>query len=298
MWHGAPGRASGAQNSGVSASIESARAHYAQRVTAGLEDGETHRALIAAFARVPREQFLGPPPWRVYSPHGQGVTLERDPQALYRDALVVLAADRNINNGQPSLHARCLAAVRPSPGDSAVHIGAGTGYYSALLAELAGPAGHVHAYEIEPDLAERAAQALADRPNVSVHAQSAFAAPLPPADVLYVNAGASHPPAEWLDALRPGGRLIFPLTDAEGGGVMLLIEHPTHSSGGRHDLARVVAHVQFIGCSGARDALQAQRLSHAFARGGVDRVRSLRRGTPPDASCWCAGIDWWLSTDE
>ncbi len=298
MWQGAPGRAVDAQNPRVSASIESARAHYAQRVTAGLEDGEIRRALIAAFARVPREQFLGPPPWRVYAQHGRIVSLESDPQHLYHDALIVLAADRSINNGQPSLHARCLAAVRPRPGDSAVHVGSGTGYYSALLAELVGPAGRVHAYEIEPDLAARAAQALADRPNVSVHAQSAFAAPLPPADVLYVNAGASHPPAEWLDALRPGGRLIFPLTDDSGGGVMLLIEHPAHSSGGGHDLACVVAHVQFIGCSGARDTLQAQRLSHAFARGGAEQVRSLRRGTPPDASCWCAGFDWWLSTDE
>lgn len=287
-----------AQNPGVSAPIESTRAHYAQRVTAGIETGETRRALLAAFARVPRERFLGPPPWRVYSPHGRIVTLESDPHALYHDALVVLSADRSINNGQPSLHARCLAAVRPRPGDAAVHIGAGTGYYSALLVELVGPTGRVHAYEIEPDLAERAAQALADRPNVSVHAQSAFAAPLPPADVLYVNAGASHPPAEWLAALRPGGRLIFPLTDDDGGGVMLLIEHPVGSSAARHDHARVVAHVQFIGCSGARDALQAQRLSHAFARGGVERVRSLRSGTPPDASCWCAGTDWWLSTDE
>ena len=224
--------------------------------------------------------------------------LESDPREVYHDALVVLSAENGINNGQPSLHARCLAAVRPRPGDCAVHIGAGTGYYSALLAELVGPAGRVHAYEIEADLAERAARALADWPNVSVHAQSAFATPLPPADVLYVNAGASHPPAEWLAALRPGGRLIFPLTDDGGGGVMLLIEHPRHALRWQHDLARVIAHVQFIGCSGARDALQSERLSHAFARGGAERVRSLRRGTPPDASCWCAGTDWWLSTDE
>ncbi len=287
-----------AQNPDVSASIQSARAHYAQRVTAGIQDGEARRALLEAFTRVPREHFLGPPPWRVYSPHGHIVTLESDPREVYHDALVVLSAEQGINNGQPSLHARCLAAVRPHQGDVAVHIGAGTGYYSALLAELVGPAGHVHAYEIERDLAKRAALALADWPDVSVHARSAFAAPLPPADVLYVNAGASHPPAEWLDALRPGGRLIFPLTGDDGGGVMLLIERRERALRGQHDLARVIAHVQFIGCTGARDALQAERLNHAFARGGVDWVRSLRRGTPPDASCWCAGADWWLSTDE
>ena len=282
----------------MSGSIESARAHYARDVTAGIEDGETRRALLEAFARVPRERFLGPPPWRVYAPHGQLVTLESDPREVYHDALVVLSAEQGINNGQPSLHARCLAAVRPRPGDAAVHIGAGTGYYSALLAELVGPAGLVHAYELEPELAERARLALANRPNVSVHAQSAFAAPLPPADVLYVNAGASHPPAEWLAALRPGGRLVFPLTGVDGCGVMLLIEDPGPAAPGRHARARVIAHVQFIACSGARDALEAERLSHALARGGSDRVGSLRRGTPPDASCWCAGAGWWLSTDE
>jgi protein-L-isoaspartate(D-aspartate) O-methyltransferase len=156
----------------------------------------------------------------------------------------------------------------------------------------------VHAYEIEPELAQRAADALADRPNVEVHARSAFAESLPPADILYVNAGASHPPVEWLAALRPGGRLIFPLTADDGGGVMLLVELPESKAPWRHARARVVAHVQFIGCSGARDAAQAERLSRALARGDSGFVRSLRRGTPPDASCWCAGADWWLSTDE
>src|SRR5262249_45136372 len=43
-----------------------------------------------------------------------------------------------------------------------------------------------------------------------------FGAPLEPADGLYVNAGATHPPAAWLDALAPGGRLLLPLTTDEG----------------------------------------------------------------------------------
>jgi len=287
-----------AQNPPVSASIESTRAHYARRVTAGVEDGEIRRALLDAFARVERERFLGPPPWRLYSPHDQTVTLESDPREVYRDALVVLSADDGINNGQPSLHARCLAAVRPNPGDTALHIGAGTGYYSALLAELLGPGGRVHAYEIDPDLAGRAAAALGERRNVTVHAQSAFAAALPAADLVYVNAGASHPPAEWLAVLHRGGRLIFPLTGDDGRGVMLLVERPEQALRAERDRARVVAHVQFIACSGARDATQAERVSQALARGGAERVRSLRRGTPPDASCWCAGADWWLSTEE
>ena len=287
-----------AQNACVNASIESARAHYARQVTAGVDGGEIGRALLEAFARVERERFLGPPPWRIYSPLDQTVAFESDPREVYRDALVVLSADEGINNGQPSLHARCLGAVRPHPGDTALHIGAGTGYYSALLAELVGPSGRVHAYEIDATLAERAGAALAERPNVTVHAQSAFAAPLPAADVVYVNAGASHPPAEWLAALRHGGRLVFPLTGDDGSGVMLLVERPERASHAERDRARVIAHVQFIACSGARDALQAECVSQALARGGAERVRSLRRATPPDASCWCAGTGWWLSTDE
>jgi protein-L-isoaspartate(D-aspartate) O-methyltransferase len=44
----------------------------------------------------------------------------------------------------------------------------GTGYYSAILSELAGASGHVHAIELDPDLAAHAQTALADRANVSV----------------------------------------------------------------------------------------------------------------------------------
>ena len=286
----------------MDSALESARAHYARRIAAGVEDPALQRALIAAFARVPRERFLGPPPWRVYSPVGQLITSVDDPCKLYRDVLVVLSNERQINNGQPSLHARCLAAVQPRSGDVAVQIGAGGGYYTAVLAELVGPRGFVHAYEVEPDLAERAAQALAGRANVQVHAQSAAATPLPAADVMYASCGASHPPDEWLDALRPGGRLIFPLTREDGGGAMLRIERPMHGAAGGTPPQRYPARfglaVQFIGCAGARDPLQAERLARAYASGGTAEVRSLRRATSPDASAWWIGTSTWLSTDD
>lgn len=285
----------------VESALESARAHYARRIVADVEDPAMERALIAAFARVPRERFLGPPPWRVYSPIGQLISLVDDPGKLYRDVLVVLSTDRQINNGQPSLHARCLAAVRPHAGDIAVQIGAGGGYYTAVLGELVGPHGFVHAYEVEPDLAERAARALADRSNVQVHAQSAATTPLPAADVVYASCGASHPPDDWLDALRPGGRLIFPLTRDDGGGAMLQVERPVHDNIGTPPpryAARFGLPVQFIGCAGLRDALQAERLARAYANGGLDQVRSLRRATPSDASAWWTGASTWLSTDD
>ena len=50
-----------------------------------------------------------------------------------------------------SLHARCLNAVSPQTGEAVLHIGCGTGYYTALLAMLVGRDGHVEAREIVAD---------------------------------------------------------------------------------------------------------------------------------------------------
>jgi protein-L-isoaspartate(D-aspartate) O-methyltransferase len=103
-----------------------------------------------------------------------------------------------------------------------VHIGAGTGYYTAILAELTGKSGTVLAYEIEQDLAQRAATNLSSWTNVSVIHQSGSDGTLPVSDVVYVSAGATHVLDTWLDALRPNGRLLFPLTPTEVPMVRLL----------------------------------------------------------------------------
>lgn len=62
--------------------------------------------------------------------------------------------------------------------------------------------------------------------------------------------------------------------------------------------ARFLCPTMFVPCSGARDAETGQRLAEAFERGDSNKVRSLRRGTPPDESCWFSGNGWWLSTAE
>ena len=66
------------------------------------------------------------------------------------------------------------------------------------------------AYEIEPDIAERAAANLARYLQIEVRARSGVE-DLPEADAIYVNAAALHPLHAWLDALKPTGRLVFPL---------------------------------------------------------------------------------------
>ena len=246
-------------------------------------------AVEAAFAKVPREAFAGPPPWSIGTGGESNWSATSDPVALYQDKLVVLKARKGINNGQPSLHARCIAAMRLTARDHVLHIGAGTGYYTAILAELAGS---VDAYEIEADLAARAAGNLAPWPNVTVHLASATGRSLPAADAIYVSAGATHPDPHWLDTLRDGGRLLFPLTGDQRWGGMLLVQRR-----GTQFAARFISKCGFIDCAGLRDPVAAARLTQVFRGGGQEQVRSLTRETPPGATVWFAGDGWHLSTE-
>lgn len=221
-------------------------------------------------------------------------SVSEDPRLLYQDVLVGLATNRGINNGQPTLHAKCLAACAPTAGESVLHVGAGTGYYTAILASLVGTTGGVVAYEIEADLADRARENLRHIQNVTVVHGSASEAPLPSAAIIYVNAGATHPLASWLDALSPGGRLIFPLTPDEGFGGMLLVTRRSQES----YAASLIARAAFVPCIGARDVFTSRALAAAFESRPITIVKSLRRGTQPDATAWCVVTGWWLSTSE
>jgi protein-L-isoaspartate(D-aspartate) O-methyltransferase len=266
------------------------RDFYAQLVVGNA--GSQDPRLIAAFAQVPREHYMGPGPWPIHAGSGYISTVSDNPALLYQDVLVGLAPERGINNGQPSLHARCLAACAIAPGETVLHIGAGTGYYSAILAHLVGPAGRVIAFEIEADLAQRARANLQHLPQVTVRNASGSAGALPEADVIYVNAGATHPLPAWLDALKPGGRLVFPLTPDEGYGCMPLVTRQGPDS----YAVRMLARVSFIPCIAARDPAASQALARAVETQSIHAVKSLRRGTPPDHTAWYSGNGWWLST--
>jgi protein-L-isoaspartate(D-aspartate) O-methyltransferase len=250
-----------------------------------------------AFATVPREPFAGPAPWYI-ARSGAGDAYVRtpdgDPAFLYQNVLVALDHERGINIGQPSLHALCLDALAVREGESVVQVGAGSGYYTAIIAELVGPTGRVDAFEIDPGLAARATANLAGWPQVAVHARSGIAEDLPKADAIYVNAGITQPSWAWLDALRPRGRLLFPLQREGGLGGMLLVHKPPE--GGLAWPARFVSRAKFIACQGRQDTETGRRLAAAFDGGGWDKVKSLRLNKKPDDTCWFKGDDWWLST--
>lgn len=123
-----------------------------------------------------------------------------------------------------------------------------------------------------------------------MQARSGIADDLPRVDAIYVNAGVTQPSWTWLDALRPGGRLLFPLQPEGGFGGMLLTRRP-HRDGTTWP-ARFVCRAAFIDCEGPHDEATSRRLAAAFARGGEwQAVQSLHLDDEPDETCWCEGND-------
>jgi protein-L-isoaspartate(D-aspartate) O-methyltransferase len=150
-------------------------------------------------------------------------TPDANPSHIYDNVLVALDPDKGINNGEPLLHVMWMARVAPQPGETVLHIGAGTGYYTALLSLLVQPGGRVIAYELEAGLAASARENLRPYGNVSLVQADALASTLPAADIIYVNAAVVAPPRAWLQALRPRGRLIFPWQPNRHIGVTILV---------------------------------------------------------------------------
>ncbi len=179
------------------------RRAYARQVLT-LANALNNVALEAAYAAVPRELFLGRSEWRIYTPWSISALIPNDPVLVYQDVVVALDRERGVNNGSPSLHARWLDVVAPKPGEHVAHIGAGTGYYSAILAELVGNEGRVTSVEFDAALAARAQKNLADRSNVVCIEGNGFEWPQGAIDVVYVNFAASRPARSWLGTSTSG----------------------------------------------------------------------------------------------
>jgi protein-L-isoaspartate(D-aspartate) O-methyltransferase len=273
--------------------LAAGREFYAKLAAAA--GGALRDELERAFELVPREYFLGPGPWLAMSPISglQVSTPTDDPIHVYQNVLFALDRDKQINNGEPCLHGHLLGALAPERGAEVLHIGCGTGYYTAILAQLVGPSGRVIAYEIESELAQRASANLMPWDNVEVRTASGVGTDLPRCNAIYVNAGASRPAAEWLDALSEDGKLLFPLsgTVASRVGVSLLVTRRKTSF-----TARVVGYCSFIPCRDAWEAGEAARVTAAFYSSQLWRAQSLIRNDEADPNAVLVGNGWWLSS--
>jgi protein-L-isoaspartate(D-aspartate) O-methyltransferase len=143
-----------------------------------------HPRVEAAFAAVRREAYLGPGPWPILHLRGYVTTPDDDPVYLYQDLLVGIIPERGLNNGRPSFQALLIASAAPLPGEHAVHIGAGTGYYTAILAHMVGDAGRVTAIEYDAALAERLKANFAGQSNLRALYGDGSRMDFDPADVI------------------------------------------------------------------------------------------------------------------
>jgi len=278
------------------------RAAYAKQILAAarVDNGR----LNAAFSTIRREDFLGPGPWPILRWLGNYVpTPDTDPVYLYTNDLVGILPERRINNGQPSLHAHLIHQASPAAGEHVVHIGTGTGYYTAILAHLVGPSGWVTGIEYESELAARAKANFATYPNVTIVEGDGALVAFDTADVIYVNAGCTRPAENWLDRLADGGRLILPMTSDQGFKSAKSLERMASAGAvfrierrGKDYLAYWISPVAIFPCAGSRDEASERALAEAFAKEGWQKVTRLYRDQEiPEERCWVRGSGWSLA---
>ena len=281
-------------------SLAQARRWFAEelRVTSPVRRNE---AVVDAFAAVPRERFLGPGPWRLIpftridDPY---LTPDDDPAWIYHDVLVSIDPKRGLNNGQPSLWARLFDQLDLEPGERVLQVGAGTGYYTAILAEMVGAQGKVIAVEHDRDLAERAEDNLSPWPQVEVVNGDGTTHDPGRVDVIVAFAGATHPAPMWLERLKPGGRLMMPLTGGNRWGFFLKATRK-----GKSFRATSLGRCGFFHCIGGRDDKAAARLEKAVTalKGQPVPITDLYTGKPPAArkrEVWYAGPGFWLGASK
>lgn len=155
-------------------------------------------------------------PWEVLDERVLAV-IEQTPREHYAPAEYrhLAYADMSIplGHGQimlaPKLEGRLLQALDLRPSDKVLEVGTGSGYVTALLAQLAK---HVYSVEIVPELAEQAKRKLAAQgvSNVTVEVGDAARGwPVhAPYDAILVTGSLPMLPETLRTQLAPGGRLV------------------------------------------------------------------------------------------
>ncbi|MGC9455089.1 MAG: protein-L-isoaspartate(D-aspartate) O-methyltransferase [Phycisphaerae bacterium] len=156
--------------------------------------GIRNQRLLEAFRRVPRERFVPP---------------EHADEA-YADHPVPIGYGQTIS--QPYIVALMIEQLDPQPRDKILDVGAGSGYQTAILAQLCR---HVYALERLDELTEQAVNTLGSMniDNVSVcTGDGTLGWPEEaPFDGIICGAAAPEIPDPWLQQLADGGRIVVPV---------------------------------------------------------------------------------------
>jgi protein-L-isoaspartate(D-aspartate) O-methyltransferase len=184
-------------------SPEDARAELVRSLAPDVTDPN----VLAALGKVPRERFVSP---------------ELKPYA-YADRPLPIGHGQTIS--QPRIVGIMLQELRLSGDDRVLDLGSGSGYQSAVLAEMVK---EVIAVELIPELVERSRRVLEELGyrNVSVLlATEELGWPAAaPYDAIVVAAASPRIPMSLVEQLAPGGRMVIPVGERSRQQELMLVE--------------------------------------------------------------------------
>ena len=163
--------------------------------------GIANQVVLNALQKVPREHFV--------------------PAAIrhraYEDVALPIACNQTIS--QPLMVALMSEALALKGDEQILEVGTGSGYQTAILAEIIGPQGGLWSIERHADLSESASKTLIALGYEHVHlcvGDGSLGLPeQAPYDAMLIAAAAPRcPPALW-DQLRIGGRMVIPVGQTE-----------------------------------------------------------------------------------
>ena len=161
-------------------------------------NGITDLAVLRAFDQVPRHAFV---------PSGVA-------HRAYEDSALPIGNGQTIS--QPSVHARSLQELRLTGRERVLEVGTGSGYQTALLAQLAE---QVFSIERVQALLDRAREVLAQLEvrNVSLLLGDGTLGwrDYAPYDGIVVGAASPDVPQPYAEQLGEGGRLVIPIGSRE-----------------------------------------------------------------------------------
>lgn len=166
-----------------------------QIVARGIEDAR----VIAALRKIPRHLFVDP-----------GIV-----NRAYSDSALPIGEKQTLS--QPYMAAHMTAALRLTGREKALEIGTGSGYQTALLAELC-----FNVFSVEKLRSlSRKARKLLDHlgyQNIALHVGDGTIgwSEHAPYDAILIAAAAPAAPKPLLDQLASGGRLVIPVGDEQG----------------------------------------------------------------------------------
>lgn len=165
--------------------------------------------LLAAMRRVPRHEFISQEKW----------------EQAYADHPVTIPEQQTTS--QPYIIAAMIQAAEIKPADKVLEVGAGSGYQTALLAELATQVIALERYATLAASAQGALRRLGYRNVVVVEGDGTLGwEPAAPYNAIIVSAAAPRIPPALLEQLASGGRLVIPIGDAQQQTLQLFRKQP------------------------------------------------------------------------